>query len=38
MLDISTVILAGAGGLSIAFAFIDYRFQRRRKMETRKNP
>jgi uncharacterized membrane protein SpoIIM required for sporulation len=33
MLDITTMVIAGAGGLSLTFAFIDYRFARKRKTE-----
>jgi hypothetical protein len=35
MPDISTMIIAGAGGLSLTFAFVDYQLSRKRKTETR---
>ena len=37
MFDIATMVIASAGGLSLALAFLDYRFSRKGKTETHKN-
>jgi hypothetical protein len=37
MLDIATMAIAGVGGFSLTFAFIDYKFARKRKTEVKKD-
>jgi hypothetical protein len=37
MLDMITVVLAGLGGASLTAAFLDYRFSRKRRTETKEH-
>lgn len=37
MLDMITVVLAGLGGASLTAAFLDYRFSRKKRTETKEH-